>query len=129
MKFKKLTAKEKHKLRRKAIEALKDENYGDDGDGFFHEHATAQAVIALLDEIADLKAERAHLQTGVGILTGQFDELAAAMGWTTEIALKEGLSQREYALRLNALARTKPNWRQNDWLHHTTAAGACRGKR
>lgn len=61
--FKRLTLKEKAKLRGKALEALTDENYGDDGDGF-HEHATAQAVIGLIDEIAELKAEIAALKTG-----------------------------------------------------------------
>jgi len=58
--FKRLTQKEKDKLRRKALEALANENYGDDGDGF-HEHATAQAVIALVDEIAALKAAKNKL--------------------------------------------------------------------
>lgn len=61
--FKRLTLKEKAKLRRKAMEALSDENYGDDGDGF-HEHATAQAVIGLIDEISELKAEITAIKTG-----------------------------------------------------------------
>lgn len=56
MTFKKLTQAEKNKIRRKAIEAITDENYGDDGDNF-HEHATAQAVISLLDEL-ELKTEQ-----------------------------------------------------------------------
>lgn len=60
MKFKCLTQAQKNKLRRKAVEALQDEKYGDDGDGF-HEHATAQAVIALVDEIAALKAAKNKL--------------------------------------------------------------------
>lgn len=67
--FKRLTLKEKDKLRRKAIEALADENYGDDGDGF-HEHATAQAVIALLDEIAEQKGLIAELKSGTAAATG-----------------------------------------------------------
>ena len=56
MTFKKLTQAEKNKIRRKAMEAITDENYGDDGDNF-HEHATAQAVISLLDEL-ELKTEQ-----------------------------------------------------------------------
>lgn len=56
MTLKKLTQAEKNKIRRKAIEAITDENYGDDGDNF-HEHATAQAVISLLDEL-ELKTEQ-----------------------------------------------------------------------
>lgn len=62
MSFKRLTQAQKNKLRRKAVEALQDENYGDDGDGF-HEHATAQAVLALLDEIAGQKELIAELKS------------------------------------------------------------------
>lgn len=61
-KFKPLTQAQKNKLRRKAVEALHDENYGDDGDGF-QEHATAQAVIALMDENAALKTEVRKLKS------------------------------------------------------------------
>lgn len=61
-KFKPLTQAQKNKLRRKAVEALHDENYGDDGDGF-HEYATAQAVIALVDENAVLAAEVKKLKS------------------------------------------------------------------
>lgn len=57
--FKRLTQAQKNKLRRKAVEALKDELYGDDPDGF-HELATAQAVIALLDELALKTEQRAN---------------------------------------------------------------------
>ncbi|MFX2553409.1 hypothetical protein V6269_05650 [Enterobacter roggenkampii] len=59
MRFKKLTQAEKNKIRRKAIEAITDENYGDDGDNF-HEHATAQAVISLIDELELKTAQRAN---------------------------------------------------------------------
>ncbi|EEW6789632.1 hypothetical protein D6W19_003111 [Escherichia coli] len=60
--FKRLTQAQKNKLRHKAIEALHDENYGEDGDGF-HEYATAQAVISLVDENAALKAEVCKLKS------------------------------------------------------------------
>lgn len=59
MSINKLTQAQKNKLRRKAVEALKDEKYGDDGDGF-HEHATAQAVISLLDELTLKTEQRAN---------------------------------------------------------------------
>lgn len=53
-----LTAGEKSRMRRKAIEANTTENWGDDGDNF-HEHATPDAVISLLDEIETRKKKLA----------------------------------------------------------------------
>ena len=37
---------------------------------------------------------------GASMLCGQYDELAAAMGWSSDLAEKEGLSQLEYARQL-----------------------------
>ncbi|MEB2478121.1 hypothetical protein QMM96_22080 [Citrobacter freundii] len=54
IKPKKLTQREKDKLRRKCHEALTVEDWGDDDDNF-HDNAHPEAVIALLDEIDELK--------------------------------------------------------------------------
>ena len=61
------------------------------------------------DRLAKVEGERDELEEakslhdeGVSMLCGQFDELAAATGWTTEIAMSQGVSQLEYARRLKA---------------------------
>lgn len=47
--------------------------------------------------IAEFEFAQSLYDEGVSMLCGQFDELAAAMGWTSELAEKQGVSQLEYA--------------------------------
>lgn len=61
------------KLRQKAVEALRDENYGDDGDNF-HEYATAQVVIHMVDE---RKARREEIKRLKENDANQAGEIAA----------------------------------------------------
>ncbi|WP_245248447.1 hypothetical protein [Yokenella regensburgei] len=56
----------------------------------------AEKRIAELEEAQSLHDEGAYM------LCGQFDELAAAMGWTSEIAMAQGVSQLEFARNLKA---------------------------
>lgn len=96
MKFKRLTQAEKNKIRRKAIEALTVENWGDCADNF-HENATAQAVISLLDELAAYKADYDTLKSGVAIQRHHIDTLkelqpvltSQPIGWTDETELRD----------------------------------------
>ncbi|ELY4815882.1 ead/Ea22-like family protein [Cronobacter malonaticus] len=52
--------------------------------------------------IAELEEAKSLHDEGVSMLCGQFDELAAATGWTTEIAMSQGVGQLEYARNLKA---------------------------
>lgn len=49
------------------------------------------------NRIAELEFAQSLHDEGTGMLCGQYDELAAAMGWTSELAEKQGVSQLEYA--------------------------------
>ncbi|HHT2833870.1 TPA: hypothetical protein ACTYSZ_004948 [Klebsiella aerogenes] len=98
--FKRLTQAQKNKLRRKAVEALHDENYGDDGDGF-HEYATAQAVIALVDENAALAAEVNTLKSAGNKLNVTPAQLEAIKRMTDDMASMIGCCEEESA----------PSWR------------------
>lgn len=92
--FKRLTLAQKNKLRRKAIEALQDENYGEDGDGF-HEYATAQAVIALVDENAALAAEVNTLKSAGNKLNVTPAQLEAIKRMTDDMASMIGCREEE----------------------------------
>lgn len=59
-------------------------------------------ISALRLRIAELEhAQSLHVEDAY-MLCGQFDELAAAMGWTSEIAVAQGVSQLEYARNFKA---------------------------
>ncbi|ECD5005990.1 ead/Ea22-like family protein [Salmonella enterica subsp. enterica serovar Curacao] len=64
----------------------------------------AQIITALLDEleaarqrIAELEDAQCQHESDTLMLCHQFDELASAMGWTSELAMKQGVGQLEYA--------------------------------
>lgn len=95
--FKRLTLAQKNKLRRKAIQALQDENYGEDGDGF-HEYATAQAVIALVDENAALAAEVNTLKSAGNKLDATPAQLEAIKRMTDDMASMIGCREEESAV-------------------------------
>lgn len=64
--------------------------------------AAEMEIAALRQRIAELEhAQSLHVEDAY-MLCGQFDELAAAMGWTSEIAVAQGVSQLEYARNLKA---------------------------
>lgn len=110
------------KLRAAAEEEIMCRQASDTSDNW-QDLATPEAVIELVDrvvelqqqsendprihEIVDLKVRIAELELaqslydeGASMLCGQYDDLAAAMGWTTEIAMAQGVSQLEYARAL-----------------------------
>ncbi|WP_262796514.1 hypothetical protein [Enterobacter quasiroggenkampii] len=104
MTLKKLTQAEKNKIRRKAIEAITDENYGDDGDNF-HEHATAQAVISLLDEL-ELKTEQRANWCAMAKKLGE--DLDAAEKRISELEndeVRQQLANAEHQLHMAELAK------------------------
>lgn len=69
----------------------------------------AQIITALLDEleaarqrIAELEDAQCQHESDTLMLCHQFDELASAMGWTSELAMKQGVGQLEYARSIKA---------------------------
>lgn len=60
----------------------------------------------LLQRISNAKIEREEEkrlhEEGAFMLCGQYDDLAAAMGWSSKLAERQGVSQLEYARQLNS---------------------------
>lgn len=55
---------------------------------------------ALRQRIAELEEAQSMHESDTLMLCRQFDELAAAMGWSSELAMQQGVSQLEYARSL-----------------------------
>lgn len=60
----------------------------------------------LLQRMSNAKIEREEEkrlhEEGAFMLCGQYDDLAAAMGWSSKLAERQGVSQLEYARQLNS---------------------------
>ncbi|EFV3839826.1 ead/Ea22-like family protein [Salmonella enterica] len=54
-------------------------------------------ISALRQRIAELEDAQCQHESDTLMLCHQFDELASAMGWTSELAMKQGVGQLEYA--------------------------------
>ncbi|EBB9851031.1 hypothetical protein CRI18_16270 [Salmonella enterica] len=52
--------------------------------------------------IAELEDAQCQHESDTLMLCHQFDELASAMGWTSELAMKQGVGQLEYARSIKA---------------------------
>ncbi|EAU2112941.1 ead/Ea22-like family protein [Salmonella enterica] len=57
---------------------------------------------AALQRIAELEDAQCQHESDTLMLCHQFDELASAMGWTSELAMKQGVGQLEYARSIKA---------------------------
>lgn len=57
-------------------------------------------VTTLRQRIAELEEAQSMHESDTLMLCRQFDELAAAMGWSSELAMQQGVSQLEYARSL-----------------------------
>ncbi|WP_330983653.1 MULTISPECIES: hypothetical protein [Enterobacterales] len=56
--------------------------------------------------IAELELAQSFHDEGAAMLCGEYDKLAAAMGWTSELAEKQGVSQMEFARQLQSRAES-----------------------
>lgn len=82
------------------VEAL--EKVQTERDEFRNRLKLERGILADADKrIAELEEAQSLHDEGASMLCGQYDELAAAMGWTSELAEKQGVSQLEYARWLN----------------------------
>lgn len=57
---------------------------------------------AARQRIAELEDAQCQHESDTLMLCHQFDELASAMGWTSELAMKQGVGQLEYARSIKA---------------------------
>jgi multidrug efflux pump subunit AcrA (membrane-fusion protein) len=57
-------------------------------------------VTTLRQRIAELEEAQSMHESDTLMLCRQFDELAASMGWSSELAMQQGVSQLEYARSL-----------------------------
>lgn len=72
---------------------------------------------ALRLRISELELAQSFYDEGASMLCGQYDELAAAMGWTSELAEKQGVSQLEYARQLNSRAKYADKLQDSAFRH------------
>lgn len=75
---------------------------------------------AARQRIAELEDAQCQHESDTLMLCHQFDELASAMGWTSELAMKQGIGQLEYArsikTRIAELERTEIREDGNQFL-------------